>query len=142
MKTVFISYSHQDSMILEKFKRHTKTLSTQFDFWDDNKIIAGQNWKKEIETALNNAEFAILFISADFFNSDFIEKFELPKLLHKAENNGAVVISVIVKPCLFSEYPEINKYQAINSPSKTIIEMSDAEQEQTWVKLLQTIKLY
>ncbi|MBS1780331.1 MAG: toll/interleukin-1 receptor domain-containing protein [Bacteroidetes bacterium] len=141
MKNIFISYSHADREVVEKFKRHISTFSNDFIFWDDSKIVAGQIWRDEIESALNNADIGLLFISADFFNSDFIQKNELPPLLSMAKFKGLVIISIIVKPCLFSEYPDINCYQAINNPEQTIVEMSEAEQEKIWVNLMKTIKL-
>ncbi len=140
MNKVFISYSHCDTSYLNSLKRHFKPLSKNIDFWDDSRILAGQKWREEIERALSNCKVAILLISADFFNSDFIERVELPKLLSSAENNGTTILSVILKPCLFTEYPEINKFQAINSPSQTVAQMNEYEQEQLWVNLSLRIK--
>lgn len=140
MNEVFISYSHADIDFLNDFKRHLKPFRNKINFWDDSQILAGNKWKDEILKALDSCKIAILFISADFFNSDFISNEELPKLLHAATTRGTEILSVILKPCLFSEYPEINQYQAINSPSKTIIQMTDAEREEVWIKLALRIK--
>ncbi|MDB5223157.1 MAG: toll/interleukin receptor protein [Chitinophagaceae bacterium] len=140
MSEVFISYSHYDKFFLTDLKKHFKPFINKISFWDDTKILAGEEWEKKIKTALESCKIAILLISADFFNSDFIEKNELPILLDAAEKKGTTILSVILKPCLFSEYPEINKYQAINSPSNSIIQMSEFEREQTWVDLMKRIK--
>jgi hypothetical protein len=140
MNDVFISYSHQDKAYLEKLKRHFRPFRNKINFWDDSKILPGQEWKKEIIDALTKSKVAILLLSADFFNSEFIQDEELPKLLSSAEKDGCLILSVILKPCFFDEYPEINKYQAINSPNYTIIQMSEHEQEQTWIALLARIR--
>ena len=87
-----------------------------------------------------SCKVGILLISADFFNSEFISNEELPKLLDLAQKNGCVILSLILKPCLFEEYTEINMYQAINSPTRTIIQMSESEQEETYIKLLNRVK--
>jgi hypothetical protein len=142
MNDVFISYSHADEEYLKSLKRHFKPFKNKINFWDDSKILAGQRWKSEISSALDKSKVAILLISADFFNSDFIESEELPKLLSSAETNGCLILSVILKPCLFSEYPEINKFQAINSPDKTLIQMQEFEREQTWIALIKRIKSF
>jgi hypothetical protein len=140
MKSAFVSYSHRDIEFVEQFKRHLKSLTNKVTFWDDSRITAGQTWRTEIKKALDGAQYAILFISADFFNSDFIQEVELPILLQKAEEDGTVILSVILKPCMFSEYPKINKYQTVNNPKKSLLQMSEAEQEEVWVKLLGIIK--
>lgn len=137
---VFISYSHNDKNWLDRFRRHFRPFETKIEFWDDSKIQPGQQWKQEIKTAINHTKIAVLLISADFFNSDFITQQELPPLLKAAQEDGATILSVILKPCIFDEYPEISRYQAINSPSNTVIQMDEATQEITWVELVKTIK--
>jgi hypothetical protein len=133
--SIFISYSHEDIFFVNKMKRHFSIINKIVDVWDDSKILAGHKWMDEITNALNHAKISVIMISADFFSSKFITDIEFPSLLKAAQDDGLVILSVILKPCLFSEYPEINQYQAINSPSKTISQMTESEQEETWVKL-------
>ncbi len=89
---------------------------------------------------MNFSKIALLLISADFFNSDFITSNELPKLLSAAEKDGATILSVILKPCLFDEYPEVNQYQAINNPTLPISAMNETDRERTWVELVKQIR--
>lgn len=137
---VFISYSHKDSEWLESLKRHFKPFEGRIDFWDDTTIKAGQKWKEEIENAIKQTRVAILLVSADFFNSNFIRDNELPPLLGAAEKEGATILTVVLKPCMFNEYKEISQYQAINSPTNTIIQMDEAKRELTWVELVMQVK--
>jgi hypothetical protein len=139
---VFISYSHKDAQWLTDLKRHLGGFKSKINLWDDTRISTGTPWKKEITQAISDARVAILILSADFFNSDFITTEELPKILSEAENEGTVVMSVVLKPCLVHEYPEIMLYQFINSPDKTIIEMAESEKEHTWLKLAMEVKKY
>ena len=78
---VFISYSHQDKDCLEYLLVWLKPLELLIDTWVDTKLRSGQLWREEIEKALNAAKAAILLISASFWASDFIAKYELPTLL-------------------------------------------------------------
>jgi len=134
-KSVFISYSHRDKDLLDGLKRHFVAIKDKVQFWDDSKIAAGMNWENEIADALSNAQVAVLLISADFFNSTYIMDREVPFLI-KAQKFGLVILIVILKPCLIQLYPELSKFQFINSPERTIIQMSEAERETIWTKLI------
>lgn len=139
---VFISYSHLDKQYLNDIQRHFKPFLKKIDFWDDTKIQAGQKWKEEIRTAINEAKVAILLVSTDFLGSEFIATEELPPLLKAAEKNGAVILILIVKPCLFEEFKELNQYQAMNQPTRPLIKMDDTEKEELLVNLVrQTIRI-
>ncbi|MGK6342457.1 toll/interleukin-1 receptor domain-containing protein [Chryseobacterium sp. DT-3] len=139
---VFVSYSHSGSSFLIDIKRHFKPFLEKIDFWDDNNIKPGQKWKEEIKQAMSKAKVAILLVSTDFLGSDFIRNEELPELLSAAENEGAVILTVILKPCLFEEFSEINIYQAMNSPSSPVSKMDENTKEELYVNLVrQTLKI-
>ncbi|MCU0322358.1 MAG: toll/interleukin-1 receptor domain-containing protein [Chitinophagaceae bacterium] len=137
---VFVSYSHLDKEFLTDIQRHFKPFLNQIDYWDDTNIQPGQKWKEEIRKAINETKVAILLISTDFLGSEFIATDELPPLLKAAEENGAVILNVILKPCLFEEFSELNQYQTINPPSKPIIRMDYFEKEDLFVNLVRQTK--
>ena len=138
---IFISYSHKDSEWMKKIQTSLKPFirDSIVDVWSDTRIKSGQFWKNEIEKALGNTKFAILLISPDFLASDFIIKNELPPLLEAAEKGGTTVLPIIIRPCSFHRFENLNRFQAINSPSTTLIEMEQGEQERIFVKLVDDI---
>ncbi|MBD0285189.1 MAG: toll/interleukin-1 receptor domain-containing protein [Flavisolibacter sp.] len=138
--TVFVSYSHFDKDYLTDIQRHFKPFLSHIDFWDDSKILPGQKWKDEIKNAIGKCKVAILLVSADFLGSDFIATNELPPLLKAAEENGAVILIVILKPCLFEEFETLNQYQALNQPSRPVMKMDNAEKEDLYVNLVRQTK--
>jgi len=139
---VFVSYCHLDNEYLIDIKRHFKPFLNQIDFWDDTKILPGQKWKNEIMKAIDVAKVAILLVSTDFLGSEFISTNELPPLLQAAEENGAVILIVVLKPCLFEKFDSLNQYQAMNPPNKPIIKMDYSEKEELYVNLVrQTIRI-
>ena len=139
---VFISYSHLDKQYLTDIQRHFKPFKSQIDFWDDSRIQPGQKWKEEIKKAILETKVAILLVSTDFLGSDFISTDELPPLLEAAEKEGAVILIVILKPCLFEEFDELNQFQAMNPPHKPISKMDENEKEELFVNLVrQTRKI-
>jgi hypothetical protein len=137
---VFISYSHMDKEYLKDIQRHFKPFKNDIDFWDDSKILPGQKWKEEIKKAIAETKVAILLVSTDFLGSDFIATDELPPLLESAEKDGAVILTVILKPCLFEEFEDLNQFQAINPPSSAVSKMDENEREELYVNLVRQTK--
>jgi hypothetical protein len=137
---VFICYSHLDKKYLEEIHRHFKPFETIINHWDDTKINPGEKWREKISEAINKTKVAILLVSTDFLGSEFIKNHELPHLLKAAEDDGAGILSVILKPCLFEEFPELNQYQAMNAPEKPISKMDDNEREDLYVNLVRQTK--
>jgi hypothetical protein len=117
-----VSCSHFDKEFLVDIQRHFKPFLNHVNFWDDT-IHLGQKWKDEIKRAIRETKVAILLVSTDFLGSNFIATNELQPLLKAAEENGAVILIVILKPCLFEEFPELNQYQAVNPPTRPLIKM-------------------
>lgn len=138
---IFISYSHADKEWLKRLQIHIRPFEREglIYSWDDTKIKPGMNWKEEIKNALNNAKIAILLVSADFLASDFIAENELSPLLLAAEQHGTLILPVILKPCSFS-HSELSKFQSLNPPSEPLIKLSEADQEELFVKIINIIK--
>jgi hypothetical protein len=139
---IFISYSHKDSRWLQRLQIHLKPLERlgNISRWDDTSIEAGKKWRDEIKKAINVARVAVLLVSADFLASDFIANNELPPLLSAAENEGAVILSVIVSPCRFSHTEAISQFQAVNSPSQPLNLITKGRQEAIFVKVTEAIE--
>jgi hypothetical protein len=137
---VFVSYSRLDREALHDVKRHFKPFLNQIKFWDDTEILPGQNWKEEIKRAIDETKVAILLVSTDFLGSEFISSNELPPLLGAAEEDGAVILTIILKPCLFESFPKLNQYQAMNPPSKPVSRMTVDEKEELFVNLVRQTK--
>ncbi|MEQ8271739.1 toll/interleukin-1 receptor domain-containing protein [Algiphilus sp.] len=138
---VFVSYSHADSEHLLRMKVHLRPYERkgQVDLWADTKIKSGQNWRQEIEAALDRAAVAVLLVSADFLASDFVVENELPPLLEAAQAEGVLILPVILKPCAFGTTKELSQFQAVNPPSSAMISLGEAERESIWVKLAKSV---
>lgn len=130
-KSVFISYSHRDSVFLDRLMIHLRPLERAglIDLWVDTHLRAGDDWQKEIEKALHRAKIAILLVSADFMASEFIVENELPPLLENARVGGTKIISLIVKPCRFARDKRLNRFQAVNEPLRPLNSLPESEQE-------------
>ncbi|MEO8146163.1 MAG: TIR domain-containing protein [Bacteroidia bacterium] len=135
---VFVSYNHNDKKFLERLQVFIAPLEKQgyINVWDDTKIAVGSLWKKEIEKSLALAKAAVLLISADFMASKFITENELPPLLTKSKKNGVQIIPVIISPCVLGK---LSKYEAVNSPDHTLVEMKKGERERVWIKVVENL---
>lgn len=118
---VFISYSHKDKKWLERLETHLKPRirNGKVDVWNDKRIKAGDEWRKEIDEAMARAKVAVLLVSPDFLASDFIAKNELPPLLEAAQRGGVKILWVPLKTAAFQE-AGLGKYQGVLDPAKPL----------------------
>jgi TIR domain len=138
---VFVCYSHNDAYWIKRLRIHLASLPHDYDIdcWDDSKIRPGAKWRDEIRVAVEKANAAVLLISADFLASEFIRKNELPPLLKAAEDEGALILPLIVSPSLFMRKPELSQFQAVNDPLKPLVAASPGEQEEALVKIAEAL---
>lgn len=132
----FVSYSHADAEHLTRLHVHLApyTREHKVDVWDDTRITLGARWKEDIKQAMNSAKVAILLVSADFMASEFIAHDELPPLLEAAEQEGTLIVPVILSPSSFPS-SKLARYQSLNPPSDPLIDMPSGKQEAIWAKL-------
>lgn len=142
----FLSYSHKDKhwqqVIQNIFAPLHKT--GQFTYFDDNDIDAGSSWKKRIIDAIANANVAILLISNNFFNSEFINENELPRIFDAHKKCKLEVIPVMVEH-IDENHLSINQFlvkiQFLNK-NEPLCTMNSDQLEVTLQKLKQTIKSF
>lgn len=109
---VFISYSHNDIQAFNELNKMLAPVRRKLNVWHDNMIEPGALWRDEIRKALVSAKAAILMVSPDFLDSDFIQKNELPPLLEAARADGCRILWIKLKECLV-ETTVIEEYQAL-----------------------------
>jgi hypothetical protein len=138
---VFISYSHKDEEWLGKLRTMLKPMVRNkiVSVWEDTKISVGEEWRDEIKGALAAAKAAVLLVSPNFLDSDFIAEYELPPLLEAAEKQGLVILWVYLSHCLYDE-TEIKRYQAANEISKPLDSLTPSEQNAALVNVCKKIK--
>ncbi len=140
-RELFISYSHRDLKWLEQLRTHLKPLERNYNLerWDDSRIKPGDKWLLEIEQALARAAVALLLVSPDFVASDFIDRKEMPSLLDAAQNQGLAILWVPLRPISLKMFPQIQQYQAVFSPVRTLADMTAVEQDRTLAKISEII---
>lgn len=156
-QSVFICYAHQDNDSSDNRKRWLDRLlqflkpmvrQENLKVWSDEDIEIGTDWHDSIQSELDVAKAAILLVSPAFLASDYIANNELPVLLKRASDLGVVIMPIIISPCLYErarfKYPDPKKgpkefllksIQSANPPSKTLVEMSQPEQNRVFEKV-------
>lgn len=138
---VFISYSREDHQWLTNLKTQLALLESQkrLELWYDTKISAGARWKQAIDTMLSMADVAVLLVSAHFLASDFIGRYELPRILQRHAQGQLFLLPLVVSPCLYRESP-LGQYQAFNPINKPLSTLSPSQVGKMFVQVARTIQ--
>lgn len=123
--TVFISYSHKDEEWKNRLRPHLKMLEQaglNIVIWDDRAIDGGAQWYNEIKRAMDRAAAAVCLISADYLASDFCIKEEVPYLLQRREDDGMLLLPILVRPCLWSAFLWLKDTQMLPADGKSVAE--------------------
>ena len=120
---LFISYSHKDEEIVDELKKHLSGLrrNNAIDDWHDRKILAGGEWKGEIDSHLEEASVILFIVSSDFLASDYCYEIEAKTAIEQHESKSSVVIPIIVRSCDWTETP-FAKLQAAPTDAKPMSE--------------------
>src|SRR5215831_17445159 len=95
----FISYAHADRHLCNQLcnQLNLLKLSGLAAFWADCGIEPGDPWKDVILEQLEQAQVALLLISADMFWSEFIRTHEWPLARRRVQGGSLQVILVIIQ---------------------------------------------
>lgn len=118
---LFISYSHKDERHREALESHLKVLGRAglLDVWHDRRIDASEDWKGEIDRALDEADVVVLLVSADFLASDYCYDVELNRALERQAKGECRVVPVIIRDANWHLAP-ISGLQALPKDGKPI----------------------
>ena len=129
MKSIFVSYAsaditHVNSLIAKSTEIFPESLNLWISFQKkDNKpaLQPGENWKKEINDAIDDSEGAILFVSKSFLNSEIIYDFELPLIFEKKKrDNNYKIYPILVDEADYLSNPYTKDLHFTNSPSTSL----------------------
>jgi hypothetical protein len=124
---VFLSYSRLDTVWRDRFLATFKPLERYEKVdpvWSDRQIEAGDNWRNEIDKAMDKAVIAVLLVSINFLNSDFVCNVELPYILGAVRKRNLRILWVRLTPCYFEATP-LRDIQAAAGMPKPLNGMGD-----------------
>jgi hypothetical protein len=120
---VFLSYSHRDAQLCERFLVHLSQLRRQglIEPWHDRRITAGGEWADVIDERLNAAHLIVLLVSADFLASDYCNDIEMARAIERGKKGEARVVPVILKPCDW-ETSRLAGFQVLPKNGKPVVD--------------------
>jgi len=136
---VFVSYAREDRDWLDRTYRYNlvpflaESLRRQnVVFWFDKQLVPGDEYRRLIETRIDQAQIALLIVSQAFLNSEFIETVEMPRIAERAKLEQMIVVPVLVEPCDWSEYPVLADRQMVPG-STPLIDFTESAAK--WAKV-------
>ena len=139
---IFISYAHGGNGLkwkaallraLHVFEQHHL-----LDVWQDGRIREGAIWADDIASAMNNAQLAVVLLSKEALESQFILNTEFPCLKERQQRDKLPVFPVICEPCNWWDHDWLRATQAPNG-ANPLLELSETAQDQVFRKLATAI---
>jgi hypothetical protein len=140
--TVFISYSHKDEEWKNRQRPHLKMLEQaglDIDIWDDRAIDGGAQWYDEIKRAMGKAAVAVCLISADYLASDFCIKEEIPYLLKRREQDGMLLLPILIRPCAWKFVTWLEKTQMLPRDGHSVTKDFKGNEDEVFALVAETI---
>lgn len=120
---IFVSYSHKDDKMCERFLDHLSELKREglIAPWSDRLITPGSEWAGAIDENLNSAHIIVLLVSPDFLASDYSNDVEMDRAMERHQKGEAQVVPLILKPCDWKT-SRFAKLQAIPARGKPVVD--------------------
>jgi len=132
---LFISYAREDTDWLEKFLPYFKPAerSGALDIWWDRRIPSGADWGPILDKEIGDATAALVLVSVNLLNSNFILERELPAI-HEQRRTRNLQLYWIPVTVVGEEVLQTLGLFGINAatpcePSKPLADMEDRERE-------------
>jgi tetratricopeptide (TPR) repeat protein len=139
---VFVSAaeSGDDEALWQKLEAQLAILRKQglIEIWDKGDIAAGADRTRAADTRLAAADIIVLLISPDFLASDYVGGVELKRALARHEARTALVIPVILRPCLW-KLGDFAKLQALPTDGEPVTSDKWPSQDAAFVVVAQGI---
>jgi hypothetical protein len=140
---LFVCYAREDDEYREELLKYLAPLQEGGRvrrIWDDQAILAGVQWKQEIVAAIGDSTAAILLVSQDFFNSNFVKEEELPRLLDGVKQRDLRLLWIAVKASTWRDNQALQERQALNNPDRPLETLEGPAQRQEFVRIYEKVK--
>ena len=136
-RKLFVSYAHEDLNWALRIQKSLSILTRRgkLDLWIDRMIETGTAWKEKLVEAIKSSDGAILLLSSDFLDSEFIHREELPLLFGAQERRGLELIPIVISHCPFHLMDDLAKFQTFNDPERPLASLQPWEVDKELTQL-------
>src|ERR1044072_9144972 len=126
---IFFSYAHEDESLMHQVRRQLVVFDRMnvIRKWHGRRFPPGAEWQGQIDEHLNSAQIILLFISPDFFESDYCYDVEMQAALSRHNSGQATVIPIILRPCPWKTAP-FGHIQALPTDGRPVTTWSNADE--------------
>ncbi len=117
----FISYSHQDTTMLNMLHKHLAQLQRDqiITTWSDNEILAGGKLNQNITSALQISNLFIALISPDYIASNYCYEKEFERALEMEKQGVLTIVPIILEPSDWFSTP-FKEFKALPKDGKAV----------------------
>jgi predicted ATPase len=137
---VFISYNHADEAQAKRILIHLNPLIRDgtIDVWHDRCIKPGEDWRRVIDTEIEETDVALFLVSPGFLASEFCQDVEVPSMLLRQQNEALVVIPIIVDYCDWANIVWLGRTNVLPRDGKPV--SSFRPQSKAWTQICQELR--
>jgi tetratricopeptide (TPR) repeat protein len=136
---VFVSYARVDEPHRVRLNVHLAPLVREglIDLWSDRAIAPGSDWERDIEREVAVADIVLLLVTPDFVASVYCFEKELAEVLRRHEEDGVLILPVLVKPVDLATMP-FAKFQALPLDLRPVSAWPDPDE--AWLQVARGIR--
>lgn len=140
-RSVFISYSRHDVSWLHRIRAILQPVEQtgSAQIWTDIDIEAGSQWDKVLRRELSVCDIAILLVSTNFLQSDYVKNVELPILLDRARTERTLVLWIVLSRSPWDK-TELPDTQAVCNPQVPLEDLNASDVQIALVALRQAVE--
>lgn len=143
MKKIFISYSKQDILLVNKFIDHLSALKRdgKVSNWYCTELKAGTEWDLEINNHFEESDIVCFMISPNFMRTQYIHEYEIAKAFERKKKNPKFkIIPIILDFCRWStEVNNLNEFTALPYTGKPVVDFDN--QNMAWYIIEECLRL-
>ena len=123
---VFVSYAHDDERQLKRLDLMLDVLEQQHELtsWQDTRLIAGDEWDKEIRHRLEDMDIFFFIASQTSLVRPYIKDPELRRARERRDAGEVEIVTVKLEPCACDDDPIFGKLQRLAPRYSSIAEVS------------------
>jgi hypothetical protein len=135
---IFISYSHKDRAELEYVRAHLGPVVGlgNVTVWDDNALQIGDEWKGDINSAIDACRVFILLVTCHSLGSKFIRDVEVPRVLPRWQAKQVRFCPILVKPCHLDGHWWLDAINRRPRDGKALSELPDASRDREMTEII------